>query len=89
MIKKEIGLLRQECEIIIWKEERIIDVYTTKGLLDDVIYDFNTLENETISLASAASQGVIVGVDKINSSWLLIKRNRVSNDYLYECSSLN
>ena len=56
---------------------------------DDVIYDFNTLENETISLASAVSQGVIVGVDKINSSWLLIKRNRVSNDYLYECSSLN
>lgn len=39
VIKKEIGLLRQECEIIIWKEERIIDVYTTKGLLDDVIYD--------------------------------------------------
>lgn len=56
---------------------------------DDVIYDFNTLENETISLASAVSQGVIVGVDKINSSWLLIKQNRVSNDYLYECSSLN
>lgn len=39
VIKKEIGLLRQECEIIIWKEERIIDVYTTKGLLDDVLYD--------------------------------------------------
>lgn len=39
VIKKEIGLLRQECEIIIWKEERNIDVHTTKGLLDDVIYD--------------------------------------------------
>ena len=39
VIKKEIGMLRQECEIIIWKENRNIDVYTTKGLLDTVLYD--------------------------------------------------
>lgn len=56
---------------------------------DDVIYDFDTIENEAISLSSVADQGVIVGVDQLNSSWLLIKRNRASNDYLYECSSLN
>lgn len=42
VIKKEIGMLRQECEIIIWKENRNIDVYTTKGLLDTVIYDLIT-----------------------------------------------
>lgn len=56
---------------------------------DDVIYDFDTIKNEAISLSSVADQGVIVGVDQLNSSWLLIKRNRASNDYLYECSSLN
>ena len=39
VIKKEIGLLKQECEIIVWKENRDIDVYTTKGLLDDILYD--------------------------------------------------
>lgn len=39
VIKKEIGMLKQECEIIIWKENRNIDVYTTKGLLDTVLYD--------------------------------------------------
>ena len=32
-------MLKQECEIIIWKENRNIDVYTTKGLLDTVLYD--------------------------------------------------
>ena len=39
VIKKEIGLLKQECEIIVWKEDRYINVYTTKGLLDDTLYD--------------------------------------------------
>lgn len=56
---------------------------------DDVIYDFNTLEDETLSLSNSSNQGVVVGVDKFNSSWFLINRSRASNDYLYECSSLN
>lgn len=39
VIKQEIGILKQECEIIIWKENKNIDVFTTKGLLDEVLYD--------------------------------------------------